>query len=175
MGCNDRGLMAQMKHSDKSPSAFHSENKGNTDMMASPIAIWLTNPASVLLVAPDDGGSPIPYARRVRRADYWRSVGYQAGYNRLRRAGLVAPVEGLRLDPSASRLLEVAYTWRGARWLLAHPLLAVGLVLTQGGTDWLEKDMRQIFVDRDDAERAAEIVTRTFEGWQRAVSGERSR
>ena len=175
MGCNDRGLIAQTRYTNKIPSAFQSENKGKTDMMATPLAIWLTNPASVLLVAPDDDGSPIPYVRRIRRADYWKAVGRQAGYNRLRRVGLVAPVEGLRLDPTASRLLETAHTDRGARWLLAHPLLAVGLVLTQGGTDWLEKDMRQIFVDRDDADQAAEIVTQTFEGWQRAVSGERSR
>lgn len=166
MGRDDRRLMAQTRRSENTPSAFHSENKGFTDMMASPLAIWLTNPASVLLVAPDDDGSPIPYVRRIRRADYWRSVGYQRGYNRLRRAGLVAPVEGLRFDPTASRLLETAYTWRGARWLLAHPMLAVGLVLTQGGSDWLERDMRQIFVDRRDADQAAETVARTFEGWR---------
>ena len=138
-------------------------------MMATPLAIWLTNPSSVVLVAPDDDGSPIPFVRRVRRADYWRAVGYQRGYNRQRRAGLVAPVEGLRLDATAPRLLELAHTDRGARWLLAHPMIAVGLVLTQGGSDWLERDMRQLFVDRDDAERAAEIVTRTFEGWQQAL------
>lgn len=144
-------------------------------MATTPLAIWLTNPASVLLVAPDDDGSPIPYVRRIRRADYWRSVGYQRGYNRQRRAGLVAPVEGLRLDPTASRLLELAHTDRGARWLLAHPMIAVGLVMTQGGTESLGKDMRSLFADRADADRAAEIVTRTFEGWQQALKGERSR
>ena len=158
--------MAQTRHTEKTPSAFDIGNKGFTNMVESPIAIWLQNPASVLLVAPDDDGSPIPYVRRIRRAEYWRSVGYQAGYNRQRREGLVAPVEGLRLDPTAPRLLEVAYTWRGARWLIAHPLLAVGLVLTQGGTDWLERDMRQLFVDRGEADHAAAIVVRSLERWE---------
>jgi len=144
-------------------------------MMASSLAIWLQNPASVLLVAPDDDGSPIPYVRRVPRAEYWKAAGYQAGYNRQRRAGLVAPVEGLRFDPTARRTLDIAYDWRGGRYAVANPLLAVGLILTQGGTEWLERDMRQLFVDRSDADEAAAVAVRMLERWQRALKGERSR
>lgn len=128
-----------------------------------PVAIWLTEPASVLLVSPGEGGLTIPYVRRIARADYWQTVGYQRGYNAQRQAGLVSPVEGLQLDIHAPRLLELAHTARGARWLIAHPLLALGLVLTQGGSDWLERDLRQLFVDPADADQAAAYVLRSCE------------
>lgn len=132
-------------------------------MLATPIEIWLQHPASVLLVAPGDDRSPIPYVRRVSRADYWRACGYQAGYNDRLGNGMVAPVEGLRLNVNASRLLEPAHTWFGASWLLAHPMFALGLVWTQGGSDWVERDMRQLFADRADADKAAAFVVRSLE------------
>jgi hypothetical protein len=127
--------------------------------------MWLQNPSSVLLLAPGEDHPAIPYVRRVPRAEYWRACGRQSGYNKRMNAGLVAPVEYMRLDPHSPHVLSIKHDWRGARFAVASPVLAIGLLLTQRESDWIERDMRQLFVDRDDADQAAAIAIRSFERW----------
>jgi hypothetical protein len=136
-------------------------------MPVSVTALWLQNPSSVLLLAPGEGGSIIPFVRRIPRAVYWRACGGQSGYNERLNAGLVLPVEFLRLDPYCPRILDIRHTWRGARYAAANPLIAIGLLMTKRETAWVERDMRELFAVRDDADEAAAIAVRSFEQWGR--------
>ena len=125
-------------------------------------ALWLARPSSVLLLAPGDHPA-IPFVRRVSRAEYFKAVGRHRGYNRAMRAGRVLPVDHLRLDPRCPRAIDIAHDWRGARYAVASPLVAIGMLLTQGGSDWVERDMRRLFADRADADEAAAIAIRSLE------------
>lgn len=126
-------------------------------------ALWLQNPATVLLLAKGEDHPAIPYVRCIPRAEYWRAVGRQSGYNRTMNRGLVLPVEYLRLDVHCPYAVDLAHTWRGARYAVASPMLAIGLLMTQRGSEWVEKDMRRLFVDRADADKAAGIAVRSLE------------
>ncbi|MGB3752752.1 MAG: hypothetical protein WA954_02520 [Parerythrobacter sp.] len=127
------------------------------------LAIWLSEPASVLLVARGEDHPHIPYVRRIARADYWQAVGNQAGYNRNLRDARVVPVDHMRLNVHCPHVLTIEHGWRGVRYAVASPLLSIGLLWTARGSDWIERDMRQMFANRDDADEASAIAVRSFE------------
>tara|TARA_R100001129_G_scaffold184676_1_gene170208 strand:- start:112 stop:546 length:435 start_codon:yes stop_codon:yes gene_type:complete len=126
-------------------------------------ALWLQNPATVLLVAKGEYHPAVPYVRCIPRAEYWRGVGRQSGYNCALNRGHVLPVEYLRFNVHCPYAVDLGHTWRGARYAVASPLLAIGLIMTQGGSEWVERDMRRLFVDRADADKAAGIAIRSLE------------
>lgn len=125
-------------------------------------AIWLQRPASVLLLAKGEDHPLIPYVRRVARADYWRAAGRQAGYNKRMRAERVAPVDHLRLDIHCPRIVDIRHDWRGVRYAVASPLLAIGLLWTARGSERVDRDMRRLFSNPADAELAADIAVRSL-------------
>lgn len=125
-------------------------------------AIWLQRPASVLLMAKGEDHPLIPYVRRIPRADYWRAAGRQGGYNARVRAQRVAPVDHMRLDIDCPRIVDIRTDWRGLRYAVASPLLAIGLLWTQRGSERVDRDMRRLFSDPADAELAAAIAVRSL-------------
>ena len=126
-------------------------------------AIWLQRPASVLLLAKGENHPLIPYVRRIPRARYWQAAGRQAGYNERMRAEWVAPVDHMRLDVQCPRVVDIRHDWRGVRYAVASPLLAIGLLWTQRGSEQVDRDMRWLFSDPADAELATDIAVRSLE------------
>ncbi|GMN12431.1 hypothetical protein [Altererythrobacter sp. MTPC7] len=116
-------------------------------------AAMVSEPAMVLIVKPGSG------VWRLSRAQFKRTLGSWRRFGKARDMGALFDADHLEFDPDERR-----ETIR--RDVLGRPYLSVGpsfvtlYVLAKGGSDDLYRDMDDLFVYRDDADRAARAVAR---------------
>tara|TARA_Y100000114_G_C11538212_1_gene221340 strand:- start:39 stop:467 length:429 start_codon:yes stop_codon:yes gene_type:complete len=126
-------------------------------------AFWISEPAQVLIVAPNSQLPLAPFVHRMPHSRFMRLIGGQRRYNRAMRRGSIRAADHLRYDRTAVALMTDERDELGRTRLAVHPAIPLGLLWTLGECDHVQLAMRRMFADRDGAELAAADVVRVIE------------
>lgn len=123
-------------------------------------------PFGFLLVGTPSPSGIAPLVQWETLASFKRHVGGQSGLFRLQATGKIQSAYELRYDRTAKRVTAFDRDCLGRVQLVVSLALPVGLLLSNGGTDDLGRDMRALFSMREDADAAAADVVRALEALQ---------
>ncbi|WP_296722342.1 hypothetical protein [Erythrobacter sp.] len=132
-------------------------------------AIRIAEPSAVLFVGTPSPSGLAPLVHLEPLGSFWRAIGRQSGFNRLLNGGAITCADSLRYDRTARRVLAFERDCIDRRLLVVNAAVPFGLLMSNGGTDDLEGDMRRLFESRSDARTAAADVLRMCEQAQAAI------
>lgn len=137
------------------------------------VAFSIARPPCVLTIdAPELGLPFVPKVRRWSQTGFMAHVGGQARFNALMRAGEIVAVDHAVYDRRpVDRLFECEDVIK-RRYLTLPLCVPLGLIVTARGSDSLHWNVRRLFIDKADGQRAACDVERNLRHMGAVIDGE---